>query len=119
MSEGHFSFVIYGISERRWGAYAFDDTEPDEEDLQDKISCGGRHWDPIGSCLEDDIDAELPIWNPREYFLNVVARRVALGAHYWEGLLRAIERRIKNHVRFQFLYSISFGTLHILIVMIE
>jgi len=97
MSEEHFSFVICGIREKRWGAYAFDTDSG--YDLHDKIDCGGQHLDPIGSCLSvDDVDAELPIWNPREYFLNVVARRVTRAADAWEGLLRAIERRIKNHV---------------------
>ncbi|KAE9369078.1 hypothetical protein N431DRAFT_345415 [Stipitochalara longipes BDJ] len=100
MSEAHFSFVICGIREGRWAGYAFDDTESDGDDLQDKILCGGLHVDPIGSCLSvDDVDAELPIWNPREYFLDVVARRVARAADFWEALLRAIERRITDHVR--------------------
>ncbi|PMD29322.1 hypothetical protein L207DRAFT_593560 [Hyaloscypha variabilis F] len=99
MSEVQFSFVICGIHDRRWSAYAFDNTESaDGDDLQDKIFCGGGHWDPIGSCLSvDDVQAELPIWNPREYFLNVVARRLGLAADSWETLLRAIERRIKRY----------------------
>jgi hypothetical protein len=54
--------------------------------------------DPICSGGLDDVDSELPIWDPREYFLNVVTTRVGLAADSWEALLRAIERRVKHYV---------------------
>lgn len=98
MTNEHFSFVIYGDRENRWAGYAFDDTKSDGDDLQDKIYCEGLHVDPICSGGLDDVDSELPIWDPREYFLNVVTTRVGLAADSWEALLRAIERRVKHYV---------------------
>ncbi|PVH73236.1 hypothetical protein DL98DRAFT_56678 [Cadophora sp. DSE1049] len=103
MFQAQFSLAICGSAESRWAAYAFDDTESEfvEDDFYDKIfPCGrdGYHPDPIASCLpDDDTDADLPIWNSREYFLIVVARRVARAAHSWEALVRLVERRIKEH----------------------
>lgn len=100
MFEAHFSFVICGSHESRWAAYAFDDTEfVAGEDLYEKIFCDGFQWDPIASCLPvDDLDADLPIWNSREYFLNIVARRMARAAKSWDALLRTIDCRIDQYV---------------------
>jgi hypothetical protein len=97
MYEAHFSFVIYGSHEHRWAAYAFDDNDVDTEEVYDKIfPCDGMHQDPIAS--NNDTDAELPIWDPREYFLKILAPRVAGIADSWETLLRLIERRIEEYV---------------------
>jgi hypothetical protein len=100
MFEAHFSFIICGSQESRWAAYAFDDTEfVEEEDLYEKIFCGGGQWDPIASCLSgNDVDANLPIWNSREYFLSIVARRMAQAAKSWDALLRTINCRIDQYV---------------------
>jgi hypothetical protein len=100
MYEAHISFVICGLDEGRWTAYAFDDTEFDGDALYDRIfPCEGFHADPIASEYHDDIDAELPIWNPREYFLRVVASRIARAAEEWEALVRPVERSITEYVR--------------------
>ena len=102
MYEAHFSFVVIGShQDGRWAGYAFDDTEFDEEDLYEKISpCEGFNADPIASDLlsDDDIDADMPIWNSREYFLNTVARRMAQAADSWGAVVRAIEKGIKEYV---------------------
>ena len=102
MSEVHFSLVICGTSNTYWVVYAFDKTrfeDDGEESLSDRIFCGGSSIDPIASCLSaDDVDANLLIWDLREYFLNVVSSRLCHAADSWEALLRAIERRIKDHV---------------------
>jgi len=102
MFEAHFSFVVCGWRENRWVAHAFDNTEPNGEDLADRIICDGLHCDPIASTYWDDIlDAEVPIWNPREYFLTVVEARVVQAADSWEALLMKIERRITGYVSHQ------------------
>jgi hypothetical protein len=80
--EAHFSFVVCGGRENRWVAYVFDNTESDDESSYGRI---------FG-------DAELPIWDPREYFLTVVAARVIRAADLWEALIRGIERRITKYV---------------------
>jgi hypothetical protein len=99
MYEAQFSLVICGSNEERWTAYAFDDTEFDGEELYDKIfPCEGVHADPVA--LDDDIDAERPIWNPREYFLKVVEARMAQATVEWEVLVRSVERSIREYVRY-------------------
>lgn len=98
--EAHFTLVICGSHEGQWDAYAFDDNEFEGEDLCEKLSaCEGFHPDPIASCLpsEHDTDANLPIWNPREYFLKVVANRTAAASEAWDSLIRATARSIKKH----------------------
>jgi hypothetical protein len=98
--EAHFTLVICGTHEGQWDAYAFDDNEFEGEDLCEKLSVEGFHPDPIASCLLSDnhTDADLPIWNPREYFLKVVANRTAAASEAWDSLIRATERSIKKHV---------------------
>jgi hypothetical protein len=97
MLEAHISFVICGSDDDRWVAYAFDDTEFDGEDLADKISpCEGFHPDPFSS--DGEVDANFPIWNPREYFVMILDNRIAQAFKEWEGLVRAVERSIREYV---------------------
>jgi hypothetical protein len=101
MFEARFSVVICGSQEGRWTAYAFDDTEFDGEDLYEKMmgNCQPFHADPIASCIwGDDVNADIPIWNPREYFLIVVANRIARAANDWESLVGPVERSIREYV---------------------
>lgn len=100
MFEAHFSLVICGSNESRWVAYALDNTELYSDELYDRIfPCEGFHPDPIGSCLNNnEIDADCPIWNPREYFLLAVANRITRAADEWDALLWDIERKIKEYV---------------------
>jgi hypothetical protein len=102
MFEGHFSFAICGLCDNRWVAYAFDDTESHHEDLSKRLFFGGVHWDPIASGRGNDIvPAEFPIWNPRDYFLNILVRRLCEAVDSWEALVRAIERRVMDYVSHQ------------------
>lgn len=97
--EAHISVVICGSDAECWTAYAFDDGDFDGENLYDAIyPYKGIHADPIAS--DGDVDAERPIWDPREYFLTVVAARMARVAEEWEALVRLIERSIREYVRF-------------------
>ena len=100
MFEAHFSFAICGSHESRWAAYAFDDTELDGEDFNETLfPCDDFHPDPIASCRsENHTDADLPIWGPREYFLNVVANRISQAADSWTVLIRVVERSINEYV---------------------
>lgn len=45
------------------------------------------------------LDADCPIWNPREYFLMIVKTRMKQVLKEWECLVEAVERRIpKSHL---------------------
>lgn len=102
MFESRFSVVTYGSSEKQWAVYAFDDTESDGDDLYEKMigALPVLHVDPIVSCLYGDepVDANLPIWNPRRYFLLVVANRITRAADGWMNLMTTVERSIKYYV---------------------
>ena len=105
MYEAQISLVICGPDEKHWDAYAFVDRYFDGEDLleEDDFSYDGVQEDPIASDLENDpnlpiIDANLPKWNAREYFLDIVEFRMAQVVKEWEYLVRSVERGIKDYV---------------------
>jgi len=79
---------------RRWVAYAFVDTDIDGEDLGDEVFSYVK--DPIAS--DGELDANLPIENPREYFLMIFEIRIAQVLKAWEYLVRTVERSIKQYV---------------------
>jgi hypothetical protein len=101
MFESRFSIVICGSSEKQWAVYAFDDTYSDGDDLYEKMIGNVQLFqaDPIVSCLGgDDVEANLPIWNPRRYFLRAVANRITGAANAWMTFMRTVERSIKGYV---------------------
>lgn len=106
MYEAQISLVICGPDEKHWDAYAFVDRYFDGENLlkEDDFSYDEFQEDPIASDLENDtnlpvIDANLPKWSAREYFLDIVEFRMAQVAKEWEYLVRMVERGIKDYVR--------------------
>jgi hypothetical protein len=95
--EAQISFVICGSDNWRWVAYAFVDTDFNGEDLGDEVfSYEGVHEDPIAS--DAKLDANLPIGDPREYFLMIFEIRMAQVLKEWELLVRTVERSIKRYV---------------------
>ncbi|OCK76055.1 hypothetical protein K432DRAFT_307225 [Lepidopterella palustris CBS 459.81] len=95
--DAQISIVICGSDELRWVAYAFADTEFDNENLEDgDFSYEGPHEDPIASNgrLAND-----PLWNPREYFLTICNVRMVQVLKEWQYLVRILERSITEYVR--------------------
>jgi len=92
------SFVICGSDHRRWVAYAFVDTDFDSKELGDEedFPYEGVQEDPIAS--DSKVDANRPIWSPREYFLMIVKIRVDQVRKEWEFLVRTVERSINGYV---------------------
>lgn len=94
--EAQFSFVICGEDDTRWVAYAFADTALDDDNLADNgFSDEAFRPDPI---LPSHLDANLPIWDPRHYFLRILEFRITQLLSEWEYLVRTIERRIRRYV---------------------
>jgi hypothetical protein len=90
----HSSFVIWGTDNHRWVAYAFADTEFNDEPLGDKIlPYDGAHVDPIS-----ETEAKFPIWDAREYFLKVFQLRISQVLEEWEGLVLPVKRSIDEYV---------------------
>jgi hypothetical protein len=52
--------------------------------------------DPIAS--DGKVDANLPIWNPREYFLLIFQCRMGRVLLEWKRLVRWLERNIEEYV---------------------
>ncbi|OCK76085.1 hypothetical protein K432DRAFT_307150 [Lepidopterella palustris CBS 459.81] len=95
--KARFSLIICGSDHRRWVGYAFVDRDFDSEELEeDDFSYEGIQEDPIAS--NGELDANLPIWDPREYFLMIFDIQMAKVLKEWENLVRAVERCINEHV---------------------
>jgi hypothetical protein len=94
--ESRFSFVICGSDNRRWIGYAFVDQDDDEENLgPEDCHYEGFQEDPIAAAAAD---ANMPEWEPRQYFLNVLESRIKLILREWENVVYTVERRIKEYV---------------------
>ncbi|KAF2185082.1 hypothetical protein K469DRAFT_665938 [Zopfia rhizophila CBS 207.26] len=98
--ESHISLVICGTHNSRWVGYAFD-TDLDDEEV-------GEDEDPDPELNEDPaawnggkyvIDANIPIWDPREYFLAIAETRMCQILKEWRNLVRALEQSINAYVR--------------------
>jgi hypothetical protein len=107
------SLVITGYSNRRWVAYAFlNNTFDDDDDFDDETYGNlfeGFQGDPIAS--DGLVDANNPIWNPREYFALIFECRLTGVLTEWENLVRWVERSIQGYVRSHF--SHLFPTIHL------
>jgi hypothetical protein len=108
------SLTICGSDNRHWIAYAFQDSEPDNEDLTpENLSPEGVHdpdaeddeqgeqpnMDPIrGEPDPRELDANQAIWDPREYFLIGMEAGMAKPLKTWERLVWLLKRGIEQHV---------------------
>jgi hypothetical protein len=86
------SCVVWGLDEWQWAAYAFVDTEHND-DSDD--SAEGINEDPIAAC---GLDASRPIWKPRQYFLKVFEVRAKQARQEWDHLVRRLVLDIDEYV---------------------
>lgn len=96
--ETQISCVISGSDDWRWVSYAFVDTDFDGDEFGDTVmSSEGLHWDrdPITA---GNLDANTPIWKPREYFLRVFEIRIIQVRKEWDLLVRKVELGIDRYV---------------------
>lgn len=84
--------MIIGTGERRWTAFCFSDTyyDPEWEPCEDEMSNQMFTCDPIAS-YTGAIDANLPIWNAREYFLVAICNRMECISEQWRTIGRIVE----------------------------
>jgi hypothetical protein len=108
------SLVICGSDNRRWIAYAFDDTDSEIEDLptenlspeglhdpeaEDDVQVEQLNYDPIRDVPDPKgLDPTHALWDPREYFLFGIETGIAKPLDKWERLVRFLERGIKQYV---------------------
>jgi len=95
--QAQISCVVCGLDDWQWVTYAFVDTEHDDngDDSADKAtSSEGINEDPI-TC---GLDANLPIWKPRQYFLKVFEIRAKQIRQEWDQLVRKLVLDISEYV---------------------
>ena len=91
--EAQVSFLLLGIDEWVWTAYCCVDTyfgsEPNHRTYHDDgvdAPTGGAKY------------LNFPIWNPREYFLMVLARRMMQATREWTNLVHVVQQRLDLYV---------------------
>lgn len=91
LHQSHISITICGVANRRWTAYAFSDADYDggKELPEDDFASEGAISDHIAG--DNDVDANCPIFSPREYFLMVVSRRLKKVVDEWKYLVHEFE----------------------------
>ncbi len=98
--QGQMSCVVSGIDKYKWIAYLLADTYLESGDqsfveyLHDDYLEGGLRRDPLtdGVC-----DAEIPTWDPREYFLKVLEIQSTKVRQEWVNLVDSLQRIIREY----------------------
>ncbi|KAI6764105.1 hypothetical protein HG530_007894 [Fusarium avenaceum] len=90
------SCLITGIDEDSWVAYQFIDTYyQGNEPLHQQEQINGYKYDP----LTDGLDANQPIWAPREYFLIVYELRLKQVRHAMHNLVARLLLRLEPYTQ--------------------
>jgi hypothetical protein len=125
VQKSHVSVVICGQDNLQWVGYAFKNGADDEEDQSDASETdrdeyrdqesdedgnedGGGREDEDGGGFQADLfasedsyrvlDANIPIYDAREYWLCVVDLRLSSIVAKWEYVVYKVEQGVKNHV---------------------
>ncbi len=93
--EAQVSLLVIGIDEWYWTAYCCADVYFGSEESPDFY-------------LREQLDAptgagkptSLPVWNPREYFLTVLSRRMKQATKEWSNIVTTLEDRLGSHVSY-------------------
>lgn len=91
--EAQVSVLVTGVDEWFWTAYCCAETYFGSEE-------------PVNYYYENHLDApsggeissQLPVWNPREYFLSILSRRLKQVTKEWSNVVEAVEQCLKGYV---------------------
>jgi len=96
--EAKISVAVAGIDCSAWIAYGLVDTYFESDESVDRYhqwkGCQGRA-DPLA---DGQIDANNPIWTPREYFLKVFEIRINQVRKEWRRIIDKVEDEVKQYV---------------------
>jgi hypothetical protein len=100
--ESQISCVIAGSDKWRWVGYCFVDTFFDAgteiregvHSIHDDLLQGGMHMDPFTYGIKD---AELPIQDPREYFLTVFQIRIHQVLTEWQRVVDELRQGVRAY----------------------
>jgi hypothetical protein len=82
--EAHISLLVTGVDEWQWTAYFCVDTYFGAEESWEEYPSGNYGYDgPSGGWIWQ----KYPYWNPREYFLAVLMRRISQATTEWGVLI--------------------------------
>ncbi len=95
--EAQLSLIVTGVDEWLWTAYCCVDTyfgaENDWQSYPERADFG--YDGPTGGWAWQ----KYPYWNPREYYLTVLARRMLQATAEWQALVDTFEERLITYVR--------------------
>ena len=112
--EAHISIVICGWNHTNWTGWAFaktdfaveerEEEEDDEtwfnfeecEEKEDEDTMAEDYFASDG--VGETLDANVPIWDPRYYFLRILAIRLDIVLREWRYLVQTIEYSIEHPV---------------------
>ena len=93
--EFQISVLVIGVDEWLWTGYCCVDTyygcEPDRRAYLENVN-------PAEPASGGSASLDFPIWNPREYYLVVLCRRISQATREWGALLEAFEERMITYV---------------------
>lgn len=113
--EAQVSVAVTGFDDSVWTAYGIVDTYfGTKESIRryDRFTTGhssGRP-DPLAA---GQINADVPIWNPREYFLRVFEIRIIQISREWDFILDRVEDAVKQYVQSGFRLDFSHSSSHL------
>jgi hypothetical protein len=98
--EAQISVVVTGIDDSVWTAYGFADTYFGSKESVRRYHISRRQGrpgrpDPLAA---GQIDADIPIWTPREYFLRVIEIRTTQVQRHWNFISDRVEDAVKQYV---------------------
>ncbi|KAF2831927.1 hypothetical protein CC86DRAFT_280201, partial [Ophiobolus disseminans] len=113
LQRAHISVMICGSDNVQWVGYAFanntvdeDGTENEEDEIEGSVDTDFAEDEDEGEVdlfASDDsdevLDANIPIYDPREYWLRVVKLRLRLIVSKWEYLVYKVEKSVENQER--------------------
>ena len=94
LHEAQISVLVTGVDEWFWTAYCFADTYfGSEESIQ------YYHKNELDALSGGEKSARSPVWNPREYFLSILSRRLKQVTKEWSNVIESLEIRLRTYVR--------------------
>ena len=91
--EAQISVLVTGVDEWFWTAYCFADTYfGSDESIQ------YYHKNKLDALAGGEKSARFPVWNPREYFLSILSRRLKQVTKEWSNVIEALEMRLRSYV---------------------
>jgi hypothetical protein len=93
--EFQLSVLVTGVDEWLWTSYCCVDTyygsEPDRRAYLEDVH-------PVEPASGGGASLDFPLWNPREYYLVVLSRRVSQATREWGALIETFEERMITYV---------------------